>query len=370
MLMTRPMMLTGKRVFLALGALVTLTLSYANGFATLPSDMTKRCTLERYQKMIGYNCADLKLKEIPQNLKSGLLILDLSFNRIRDLNTHSFGRYTEVKYLYLFENMIQNIEEGTFSELVNLEALDLSNNALTTIPLELFRLPLLRNLYVAYNNLANLEDDLLVLEKPIRAPLQILSLAECWLKRLPNFGILPDLWQLNISSNPMTDLTIDQFSPMCNLRSLDLNATKIPPCSCQLITAELSTRRTVIYNNHPSCFAESTTCLQDSSTTSPPAKTEEYQQCMDVRNTRKLDTEAKSTWFKISLGVVACIALFLIILCYFHRRNARNLKENRKKQNMSKNVTPIHRIKVPPSDDDPPKVVENGNRDKLITDCD
>lgn len=174
--------------------------------------------------------------------------------------------------------MIQNIEEGTFSELVNLEvsflytqyhkcykfdisqALDLSNNALNTIPLELFRLPLLRNLYVAYNNLANVEDDLLLLEKPVRAPLQILSLAECWLKRLPNFGILPDLWQLNISSNPMTELTIDQFSPMCNLRSLDLNATKIPPCSCQLITAELSTRRTVIHNNPPSCFAGKLRC--------------------------------------------------------------------------------------------------------------
>lgn len=167
--------------------------------------------------------------------------------------------------------MIQNIEEGTFSELANLEvgclwkqlnplninlfqALDLSNNALNTIPLELFHLPLLRNLYVAYNNLANLEEDLLTLEKPIRAPLQILSLAECWLKRLPNFGILPDLWQLNISSNPMTDLTVDQFSPMCNLRSLDLNATHVPTCSCQLITSELSTRRTVIYNKHPNCF--------------------------------------------------------------------------------------------------------------------
>lgn len=342
MLMPRPT-LTGKRVLLALGALVTLTLSYANGFATLPTDMTKRCTLERYQKMIGYNCADLKLKEIPQNLKSNLLIIDLSFNRIRDLKTYSFSRYTDVKYLYLFENMIQNIEEGTFSELANLEALDLSNNALNTIPLELFHLPLLRNLYVAYNNLANLEEDLLTLEKPIRAPLQILSLAECWLKRLPNFGILPDLWQLNISSNPMTDLTVDQFSPMCNLRSLDLNATHVPTCSCQLITSELSTRRTVIYNKHPNCFTESIICQQESSTLTPSTKTDEYQQCMDVRNTRKLDTEAKSAWFKISLGVVACIVLFSTILCYFHRRNAKKMKENSKKHNTTKNTTTVHR---------------------------
>lgn len=365
-------MLTGKRVLLALGALVTLTLSYANGFATLPSDMTKRCILERYQKMIGYNCADLKLKEIPQNLKSNLQILDVTFNRIRDLNTQSFARYTDVKYLYLFENMIQNIEEGTFSQLVDLEALDLSNNALITIPLEIFRLPLLRNLYVAYNNLENLEDGLLLLEKPIPAPLEKLSLADCWLKRLPNFGILPDLWLLNISSNPMTDLTIEQFSPMCNLRSLDVNNTRIPQCSCQLITVELSSRRTVLHNNHPNCFIESAVCDQVSSTVPPPTKTEEYQQCMDIRNTRKLDTEAKSAWFKVSLGVIACIVLFMIILCYFHRRNARNMKENRKKQHNSttNNLTPIHRVMVPSSEDDPPKVLENGNRDKLIADCD
>lgn len=364
-------MLPGKRVLLALGALATLTLSYANGFAPgLPGDQTQRCTLERYQKMVGYNCADLKLKEIPQYLKSGLLILDVSFNRIRDLNRQSFSRYTGVKYLYLFENMIQNIEEGTFSELTNLEALDLSNNALRTIPLEIFRLPLLRNLYVAYNKLEDLDEDLPRLQKPIGAPLQILSLAECWLERLPNFGILPDLWQLNISSNPMKDLTIDQFAPMCNLRSLDLNATRIPQCACQTITAELSTRRTVIYNSHPNCFAEHTACNLDTSTVPPTSPSpDEYQQCMDVRYARQQDTEAKTAWFKISLGVIACIVLFSIILCYIHRRNARNMKDHRKKHNTLKNSTPINRIIVP-SEDDTPKVVENGNRDKLITDCD
>lgn len=365
-------MFVGKRVLLALGALATLTLSYANGFAPgLTGDQTQRCTLERYQKMVGYNCADLKLKEVPQYLKSGLLILDVSFNRIRDLNSQSFSRYTNVKYLYLFENMIQNIEEGTFSELTNLEALDLSNNALRTIPLEIFRLPLLRNLYVGYNKLEDLDDDLLQLQKPIGAPLQILSLAECWLERLPNFGILPDLWQLNISSNPMKDLTIDQFAPMCNLRSLDLNATRIPQCACQTISAELSTRRTVIYNIHPNCFAEHSTCTQDTSTVPPTSPSlEEYQQCMDVRYARQKDTEAKTAWFKIFLGVIACIVLFSIILCYIQRRNSKNMKDHKKKHNGLKNSTPINRVMVSSDDDDTPKVVENGNRDKLITDCD
>lgn len=48
-------------------------------------------------------------------------VLDVSFNRIRELNQNSFARYTDVKYLYLFENMIQIIEVNTFAQLTNLE---------------------------------------------------------------------------------------------------------------------------------------------------------------------------------------------------------------------------------------------------------
>lgn len=58
----------------ALSAIFMLTLSYANGFATLPTELDRpqRCHLERTYKMIGYNCANLNLKEIPQQLKSNL----------------------------------------------------------------------------------------------------------------------------------------------------------------------------------------------------------------------------------------------------------------------------------------------------------
>ncbi|XP_058459365.1 uncharacterized protein LOC131435467 isoform X2 [Malaya genurostris] len=359
----------GDRVLLALGALITLTLSFANGFATLATELDRpmRCQLERTYRMVGYNCANLNLKEIPQTLKSNLQILDLSFNRIRDLNKQSFARYTDVKYLYLFENMIQNIEEDTFTELTGLEALDLSSNALKSVPVEIFRLPLLRNLYVSNNALHDLEEDLMLLDKPIRAPIQILNMADCWLTKLPNFGILPDLWQLNISSNPMTELTVEQFSPMCNLRSLDLNNTQIPICACQTMTTELTARRTKILNNHPHCtplFAsEQSICAQD---VSPAPPNTDFQQCMDVRNSRILDTKAKTAWFKISLGVLTCIVVFSLILCYFHKRNVKSMKDNNNKP--GKISVPIHRVMVPSGDELP--IVENGNRDKLIHNCD
>lgn len=80
----------------------------------------------------------------------------LNENRIRDLSKESFRKYTDLRYLYLHENMIQTVEIGTFTQLNYLEVLDLSSNALTTLPLELFHLSTLRTLYAADNNLFQL----------------------------------------------------------------------------------------------------------------------------------------------------------------------------------------------------------------------
>lgn len=115
-------------------------------------------------------------------------------------------------------------------------------------------MPLLRNLYVAHNNLAFSDANPLQLELPIRAPLQIISLADCRLNRLPDFGILPDLWMLNISINPMADLTVEQFAPLCNLRKLDMNDTRAEQCACQEITVQLERRRVMVLNSNMHCL--------------------------------------------------------------------------------------------------------------------
>lgn len=87
----------------------------------------------------------------------------MSENRIRDLTRESFNKYTDIKYLYLAENMIQTVEAGTFAQLSSLEVIDLSGNALTSLPLELFQLGYLRTLYAADNNLFDLQTDLEVI---------------------------------------------------------------------------------------------------------------------------------------------------------------------------------------------------------------
>ncbi|XP_058119668.1 toll-like receptor 4 [Anopheles coustani] len=366
---------TGYSAALAVTAIFMLALSsYADGFATLPTELerTQRCHLERTYKMIGYNCANLNLKEIPQWLKTNLEILDLSFNRIRDLNVQSFARYESVKYLYLFENMIQNIEEGTFSELSNLEAIDLSFNALKSIPLEIFNLPSLRNLYVGHNVLHDLEVDLKALEKPIKAPLQVLSIPDCRLQRLPDFGILPDLWQLNISSNPMKELTLNQLSPMCNLKMVDLNNTQTDGCACQVMAAELVLRGTTVKYLPMSCIPisvlEQERCKAEFNGKITEDDIHAFQQCMDVRKARKLDNEAKATWITISSIVALCIFLLVLILYCLHRRNAKRLKASRrtKKGAISNNINRV--IGTPSQAEEGP--VETPKSEKLLSDCD
>lgn len=115
------------------------------------------------------------------------------------------------------------------------KAIDLSTNGIRTIPPELFQLPRLRNLYVNDNQLISLDDDLKQIGKPIVAPLEYMNLARNSLKHLPDFGVLPEMFRLNISSNPLNDLIPQEFSPYCNLKIIDLNDTQIPPCTCQAV---------------------------------------------------------------------------------------------------------------------------------------
>ncbi|KAH8290221.1 hypothetical protein KR054_001104 [Drosophila jambulina] len=197
----------------------------------------RKCKYGRIEKLLRIRCYDLDLKEVPQNLKTSVEVLDLSYNRIRKLKSSSFQKYTDIKFLMLYENMILSVEPGTFEPLTSLQEVDLSNNGLTTIPLELFQLPRLRNLYIDSNELVSL--DLQALEKPIRAPLEYLNIANCELKELPDLGILPKLWQLNASMNPLQDFQIDSLANLCHLRVIDLTKTKLSQCGCQQVTNHL-----------------------------------------------------------------------------------------------------------------------------------
>lgn len=123
------------------------------------------------------------------------------------------------------------------------QAIDLSINALSTISLELFKLPRLRNLYYNHNILLHINHDLQSLERPIVAPLQKINLAGCRLSALPDFGILPELVHLNISNNAFDQITPQQFSPFCQLKFVVIeNSTLMSPCMCKSLQSYFDRR--------------------------------------------------------------------------------------------------------------------------------
>lgn len=169
-------------------------------------------------------------------------VLDISSNHIKNLFRTSFEPYLELKFLYLQENRIRDIEDETFAKLEDLEAIDLSGNGLIHVPPELFNLPRLRNLYLADNSFRSFDN----IPNPIIAPLQKLDLSRNNLDKIPKeIGILSELYHLNISSNPLRDLTPQQFSPFCHLKEVNISDSRLRNmnCDCIKITNFLTRKR-------------------------------------------------------------------------------------------------------------------------------
>ncbi|XP_037824097.1 leucine-rich repeat-containing protein 4B-like [Lucilia sericata] len=281
----------------------------------------RKCKYLRVDKLLKIRCYDMNLKEVPQYLKTSVEVLDLSFNRIKKLKRSSFQPYTSVKYLLLYENMIQSVEPGTFSHLTSLQEIDLSNNALMTIPLELLQLPSLRNLYIDSNELTFLERDLEALETPIKAPLEYLNVADCGLQDIPDLGILPKLWHINASMNPLMDLSIDRFANLCNLKSIDLTRTQLSQCQCQQVNNHLRSLQ-VKTKFVPVCVEvlETSICPLPYNFT---IDSETFQTC---KTTVKI-AEARSMWMLVAGCAGGVLAVILVVwYCIYRRRKRRNKK--------------------------------------------
>lgn len=126
--------------------------------------------------------------------------------------------------------MILRVEAGTFAQLEDLETLDLSSNGLRIVPTEIFNLPRLRKLYLADNELK--VEGFLSVRQPVLAPIGFLNLASTEIDRIPDFGILPELYHLNLSMNMLTALEPEQFAPLCQIKTVDINGTGVEGCKC------------------------------------------------------------------------------------------------------------------------------------------
>ncbi|KAH8407562.1 hypothetical protein KR222_005740 [Zaprionus bogoriensis] len=355
-------------ILVFISALVAMMLPFGHSDQPEP----RRCSYGRIEKLMRIRCYDMNLKEVPQNLKTSVEVLDLSYNRIRKLKQGSFERYSDVKFLMLYENMILTVEPGTFAPLSALQVsaisvcvigrvqsrltrdrdrqeIDLSNNGLTTIPMELFQMPRLRNLYMDSNVLRDLHEELQQLEKPIRAPLEYLNVANCELHDIPDLGILPNLWQLNASANPLDELSVDRLGNLCHLSVIDLTRTQMRPCSCQQVTNHL-----MVLGANPKFVPLCVEALDSNACPLPYNRTVDSPTFLGCVASAEL-AETRSFW-TFAAGCFGGAALVLILFCYCilrwrkRRKNCRLSRtiQNRKHLVISPRNATNHRLEDEP----------------------
>ncbi|XP_049751569.1 toll-like receptor 4 [Elephas maximus indicus] len=152
---------------------------------------------------ISYRCMEVNLYKIPDNIPSSAKNLDLSFNPLRHLGSHSFSNFSELQVLDLSRCEIQIIEDGAYWGLNHLFTLILTGNPIQHLALgTFFGLSGLQKLVAVEINLTSLEDF------PI--------------------GHLKTLKELNVAHNSIHSFKLPEyFSNLSNLEHLDLSNNQI-----------------------------------------------------------------------------------------------------------------------------------------------
>ncbi|XP_051019174.1 toll-like receptor 4 [Acomys russatus] len=180
---------------------------------------------------ITYQCMEQNLHKIPDNIPSSTKNLDLSFNPLKTLGSHSFSNFSELQWLDLSRCEIETIEDKAYHGLHQLSTLILTGNPIQSLSVGSFSgLSSLENLVAVETKLTSLESfpigQLITLKKLSVAHNLIHSF------KLPEyFSNLINLEHLDLSNNCIQtiyhkDLQVLRENPQLNL-SLDLSLNLI-----------------------------------------------------------------------------------------------------------------------------------------------
>ncbi|XP_055701010.1 peroxidasin isoform X2 [Phlebotomus papatasi] len=101
-------------------------------------------------------CTRLELQGIP-DVPADTNIIDLRYNRIREIPPRAFYGKTHLHTIFLNENQVSSIEEGAFEGLPSLKYLYLNNNRIQRVAPNAFKdLDKLQSLYLQFNEISNL----------------------------------------------------------------------------------------------------------------------------------------------------------------------------------------------------------------------
>ncbi|NXB66965.1 TLR22 protein, partial [Struthidea cinerea] len=105
------------------------------------------------------NCSSMGLDFVPLGLTAKITVLDLAHNRIKHIRSQDLRQAVNLRALLLQSNKISSIDEDSFQSLAKLELLDLSNNSLAHVsPVWFGHLFSLQHLHLQGNSYRDLGD--------------------------------------------------------------------------------------------------------------------------------------------------------------------------------------------------------------------
>ncbi|XP_046579671.1 toll-like receptor 4 [Haliotis rubra] len=114
------------------------------------------CTCYRQQGEITANCTSRNLTSVPEHLPRNLTSLEISCNKISQLEETSFKRYSQLRYLNMSLNKLVALTNKTLADLPDLMTLDLHSNYLQlydkTFPPGLFKFQKKLEVLLLHNN--------------------------------------------------------------------------------------------------------------------------------------------------------------------------------------------------------------------------
>ena len=173
---------------------------------------------------VNVQCGERNLRRVPIIIKDQpVCLLNVSFNVLQTLEEDALRSYDSVRYLYLQNNRIVNINEKAFQRLKNLTEIDLAYNRLNSISPNLFNgSQKLNKLILRKNNIRTLQWNAPILNGP--SSLSFLDLQACKLSHISpiTFSLLPNLTFLDISINKLVFLKNDTLTSHDKLKDVSL----------------------------------------------------------------------------------------------------------------------------------------------------
>ena len=173
----------------------------------LPIDFVQLCTSLRDLKMV-----EMGMKRIPQSVReiTGLTRLDISINRIVELEHCQLDDNQELTTLYAHNNRLSSLPDY-FVRFSSLKFLNISNNHFDTFPLVVCELVSLNDLDLSFNSLTSLPPEIGKMKGLERLILMCNNIST-----LPStMSMLQSLRELDVRRNAIQD-----FSPISGMPSL------------------------------------------------------------------------------------------------------------------------------------------------------